>query len=101
MREQLQHLLDMSERPRVTVQVLPADLGAHVGLLGAFMIAAFPDDTADMVYLEVASGRGEITRNPETIVHMTCIYDALRDDALDSRSSRDRIQKVMGERWTA
>jgi hypothetical protein len=101
MRDQLEHLLEMSSRPRVTIQVLPTDLGAHVGLLGAFMVASFPDDTPDMVYLEVASGRGEIRRNPETIAHMSCIYDALRDDALDARSSRDRIEKVMVETWTA
>jgi Domain of unknown function (DUF5753) len=36
MRNQLAHLLDTSERPRVSVQVLPTDVGAQVGPLGAF-----------------------------------------------------------------
>lgn len=40
MHDQLLRLADAGEHPRVTVQVIPADLGAHVGLLGGFAIAS-------------------------------------------------------------
>ena len=42
MHEQLLHLADMSQRPRVTIEVVPTDVGAHVGLLGAFAIPVTP-----------------------------------------------------------
>lgn len=100
MRDQLEHVLAMSERMRVSVQLLPMDLGNHVGLLGAFMTAAFSDGTPDMVYLETASGRGEITRDSDTFTRMVGIYDALRDYALDVRATGDRIRKAMEDRWT-
>ena len=54
MHDQLVHVADLTEHPRVTVQVLPADVGAHVGLLGAFVILSFSDDTPGMVYLGVS-----------------------------------------------
>ena len=52
MHEQLLHVADLSERPRVSVQVLPAEAGAHVGLLGGFDMAGFGDASPGIVYLE-------------------------------------------------
>lgn len=95
MRAQLQHLLDVSERPRVAIQILPRSLGEHVGLGGAFLLASFPDDIPDMLYLENVTGRGEITRNPDTIRHVSGIYDALRTDAYSAKESRDAIYRAM------
>jgi hypothetical protein len=98
MHEQLTHLADMSARPRVSVQVLPADVGAHVGLLGGFDMAGFGDATPGMVYLE-SPGEGETTKNPATVARIGITYDALRDEALGVRASRDLIMKVAEERW--
>ena len=41
MQDQLVHLAEMTERPAIKVHVIPAEVGAHVGLLGAFAIAGF------------------------------------------------------------
>lgn len=98
MREQLAHLLERSEEPRTTVQVLPAGIGAHVGLSGAFIIASFSDDTPDMVYLE-SSDRGDITRNPDRCARMEATWNALRSEALDVRATRDRILRIQEETW--
>jgi transcriptional regulator with XRE-family HTH domain len=100
MHDQLLHLAGMSERARVTVQVLPADVGANVGLLGAFAIAGFDDATPGMVYFE-SPDEGETTRHPDRVARIMITYDALRDDALGARASRDLIRKVAEERWTA
>ena len=99
MHGQLLHLADMSERPRVSLQVLPSDVGAHVGLLGAFAIASFADDTPAMVYLETPD-RGTTTRHPSRARRITVTYDALRDEALSARASRDLFRKVAEETWT-
>jgi transcriptional regulator with XRE-family HTH domain len=98
MHDQLMHLADLSERPRVTIEVLPADAGAHVGLLGAFAVASFADDTPGIVYLE-SPDAGETTKNPATVAKIDLTYDTLRTEALGGRASRELIRKVAEERW--
>ena len=100
MHDQLLHLADMSERPRVSVQIVPADVGAHVGLLGGFDIAGFADSTPSIVYLE-SPNEGETTKHPASVARIGITYDALRDEALGGRASRDLIRKVAEERWRA
>lgn len=100
MQDQLLRLMELSERPRITVQVLPGNMGAHVGLLGAFAIAGFASDTQGMVYLE-SPDEGEVVRQPDRVARIMVTYDALRDEALSARASRDLIRKVAEETWTA
>jgi len=53
MRGQLQHLIEISERPNVCLQVMPFGFGGHSGESGAFTILSFPEsDLSDVVYLE-------------------------------------------------
>jgi transcriptional regulator with XRE-family HTH domain len=53
MREQVRHLLDMTDHPAVTLQVLPFGAGAHPAWGGTFVILRFAEpDLADVVYLE-------------------------------------------------
>lgn len=96
MHDQLLHLAEMSERPRISVQVVPADIGVHVGLLGAFAVAGFEDDTPGIVYLE-SPDEGETTKHPATVAKIALTFDALRTDALGGRASRDLIMKVAEE----
>lgn len=100
MDDQLMHLIEMSERPRVSVQILPAEVGVHVGLGGAFTIASFTGDTPGMVYFETTD-EGEVSKVPARLERTTVIYDALRDDALNARASRDLMRKVAEGTWKA
>jgi transcriptional regulator with XRE-family HTH domain len=100
MHDQLIHLAEMSERPRVTVQILPADVGAHVGLLGAFAIASFPDSTPSVFYLETPD-EGQTIWQPSRVARMMVTYDALRDDALGARASRDLMRKLAEGIWSS
>ncbi|WP_133306141.1 Scr1 family TA system antitoxin-like transcriptional regulator [Microbispora triticiradicis] len=43
MRQQLRHLIDMSAKPNIYIQVLPDSAGAHAAMDGAFTILNFPD----------------------------------------------------------
>jgi hypothetical protein len=62
MAAQRRRLLADTERPAVTLQVLPVDAGAHAGMDGPFTIFGFPapaerdvvalDSAADALYLE-------------------------------------------------
>lgn len=98
MREQLEHTLEISEHPRITVQVLPLDVGAHVGLQGAFVLATFADDTPAMVYLE-SQEQASITSVTDTVARMAATYEALGVETPGSRQSRDLIQKAIKEKW--
>jgi transcriptional regulator with XRE-family HTH domain len=53
MQRQLQHILRLTNHPRVTIQVLPFTLGVHPGLRGPFVLLEFPSlDDPDVLYLE-------------------------------------------------
>ena len=50
---QIQHLLEMTELPNVTLQVIPIHSGAHAAAGGPFTILRFSEpDLPDIVYLE-------------------------------------------------
>lgn len=98
MRDQLAHLLDVSDRLRITIQVVPAGTGAHAGLLGAFAIAGF-GDAPGLVYLE-SPDQGQTTQRSSVVVKVSETFDTLRAEALPRGASRDLIRKVAEERWT-
>ena len=98
MSAQLHHLAQMSQRPNITVEVVPYSAGGHMGLLGAFVIAEFEDETA-IVYLETAAG-GQIAEQPSMISEVKLTYDALRSESLPRRVSLELIMKAVEDKWT-
>lgn len=55
--EQLQHLLTVSERPNVTVQIVPFEAGAYSTMSGSCIILGFArEDDPTTVYLEHPAG---------------------------------------------
>ncbi|MFI5758440.1 helix-turn-helix domain-containing protein [Streptomyces sp. NPDC051569] len=52
MRDQLQRLVDISEMPNITLQILPLDATPHPGGAGAFSLVGFPGPMPDVVLLE-------------------------------------------------
>ena len=56
MREQIEHLLKVSQQPNVTLQVMPFSSVGYPGAGGAFTIMRFPEgDLPDVVYIEHAA----------------------------------------------
>jgi transcriptional regulator with XRE-family HTH domain len=52
-RKQLQYLIEITDHPSVTLQVLPFQVGAHAAMGGPFTILRFAEpDLADVVYIE-------------------------------------------------
>jgi transcriptional regulator with XRE-family HTH domain len=57
MRGQLEHLAEMAQRPKVTVQVVPFARGAYPGMTGRFEIIGFPWPTdPGVAYVEHRAG---------------------------------------------
>jgi len=53
MRAQLEHLLQLTDLPNVTLQIVPFRAGPHAAAGGPFTILRFPEpDLPDLVYLE-------------------------------------------------
>lgn len=57
MHDQLMHLVAMSERPNITIQVLPYSAEGHSGLEGAFIIADFPASQSILFTDEISGGQ--------------------------------------------
>ena len=57
MRNQRARLLELAERPRITIQVVPFAAGAYAGMRGPFNYLEFPGaDDPDVLYLEGQMG---------------------------------------------
>jgi hypothetical protein len=97
MRGQLEHLARLADEPKTTVQIIPASVGAHAGLLGAFILADLDDHA--WLYLET-SAEGQISENGPLISGVAYRFDRLRSEALPRTASRDLIMKVAEDRWT-
>lgn len=53
MRRQIAHLIEIAERPRVTIEIAPLSMGGHSAAGGPITMLRFPEDAIrDMVYLE-------------------------------------------------
>lgn len=97
MRGQLAHLLSFEGNPRINVQVLPFEAGAHAGLTGSFNLYRFERDP-DIVYME-GYGSGHPTANPDTVKDCSLRYDHLQAAALSLKDSAELIRRVMEERY--
>jgi transcriptional regulator with XRE-family HTH domain len=96
--DQLVYLADTSCRSNITIQILPAGVGAHAGLLGAFIVAGF-DSAPSILYVETAVEGQTIEKSP-LVSRAAIAFDRLRSEALPRGVSRDLIGKVAEERWS-
>jgi hypothetical protein len=100
MHGQLEHLLEMSERPRVDVQVLPYDAGATVAQQGgSFVVMRFPaamENDPGLVYLELLTG-GQYFEEPVEIAEYRRALTRLHALAADQHRSREIIKQAMKE----
>lgn len=94
MRAQLQRLAETADMPRVTVQVLPDEAGAHAGLEGSFTILSFADQAdLDVIYLDAATG-GIYLESAEDRERYASVFSLLTASALNSQDSLPLIQRA-------
>ncbi|MFJ8732385.1 helix-turn-helix domain-containing protein [Streptomyces bauhiniae] len=92
MREQLEHLIELSNLPHVTVQVLPFEVGAHPGLNGQYAILEFADAAdSSVVYLEGVTSDLYLEKAPD-VQKYAVMYEHLRAQALPVEQSQRFIQ---------
>ncbi|MER8182220.1 Scr1 family TA system antitoxin-like transcriptional regulator [Kitasatospora sp. NPDC094015] len=93
MRAQLAHLLNVGQRPNITLQVAPFDLGERTRSGTTFTIVTLPEG-ARWVYSESIAG-GHFTCDPDQLARRTRAYDRLTADALSVSDSARLIRRVM------
>jgi transcriptional regulator with XRE-family HTH domain len=94
MRAQLDHLVEASALPHVTLQVLPYSMGAHPGMYGKFAILEFEDASdATVVYLEGVTSDLYLEK-PGEVHDYSMMYEHLRALALGPVQSREFIQEI-------
>lgn len=115
MPKQLEHLLKMSEKKEITIQVIPFEAGPHFGMRGPFALLEFDVDLDDILFLESAR-RGDLLVPPpdagkpvgggvsaeaaalvETIADYQVGFKTLQELALDPDESRALIERAARE----
>ncbi|MFF5427420.1 MULTISPECIES: helix-turn-helix transcriptional regulator [unclassified Streptomyces] len=91
--EQLEHLIEQSLLPHVTVQVLPFEMGAHPGISGQYSILEFPDASdSSVVYIEGVTSDLYLEKAPD-VAKYSLMYEHLRAQALNVEQTREFIAK--------
>ncbi|MFC9258625.1 helix-turn-helix domain-containing protein [Streptomyces hydrogenans] len=92
--EQLEHLVEQSHLPHVTVQVLPFDTGAHPGISGQYSILEFPDASdSSVVYIEGVTSDLYLEKGPD-VSKYSYMYEHLRAQALGVEQTRDFVEGI-------
>jgi hypothetical protein len=95
MHDALMFLLELSLKPYVVVQVVPASNGANAGLGGAFDVAS-SDGAPNMLRMEGVEDQSSERR--ALIRRATVAWNRVRGDALPREASRTLIREV-AEQW--
>ncbi|GGJ46600.1 helix-turn-helix domain-containing protein [Streptomyces brasiliensis] len=95
MRGQLQHLIEVSERPNVRLQIMPFSLGGHSGEGGAFTILSFPEsDLSDVVYLEQLTSALYLDKREDVAQYEQALKE-LQQDSPGPDESRDLLRGLL------
>ena len=95
MRAQLAHLLDLTDLPNVTLQIVPFDAGPHAAAGGPFTILRFPEpDLPDVVYLEQLHSALYVDEPYEVAKYLT-VMDLLCVQAATGSASKDMLSALL------
>ncbi|WP_318210786.1 MULTISPECIES: helix-turn-helix domain-containing protein [unclassified Streptomyces] len=93
--EQLEHLIEQSHLPHVTVQVIPFEMGAHPGISGQYSILEFPDTSdSSVVYIEGVTSDLYLEK-AQDVGKYSVMYEHLRAQALNVEQTRDFISEMV------
>ncbi len=96
MREQLRHLIEVTQEHPVTIHILPFTAGALPGS-DNFVIFEFPYDLdGDVVYVDSSTAQ-RIQEERDIVRQCTYTFHAALAQALPARQSQDLIRAVMEE----
>ncbi|MFC4912369.1 helix-turn-helix domain-containing protein [Actinomadura gamaensis] len=97
MPRQLRHILDMLERPNVSVEVIPFSAGAHFGMMGEFTILEFDDARlSDVLFQENVGGSDLTVQDRDTrVTDYRAAFENLRQLALPAERTPAFVEDVI------
>jgi transcriptional regulator with XRE-family HTH domain len=102
MRQQLEHIIEISQLPNVMVRVLPLN-GGHRVVTGAFTYIRFPQlhdiPLNDIVTLEHLTGTGQLDAQDDTYKYYVA-FGALEENSFELDRSREELAKVTRRKWS-
>jgi hypothetical protein len=93
-RQQLQHLIEMSELPNVTIQVLRPEDGPHSALGGGFTLLDFGESVRPVVYVEIKDGAFYL-QEADQVQAYTMVSTDLAQVAMSPEQSREHITRML------
>lgn len=97
MRAQLEHILELTAKPNVTVQVLPFLAGGHAAMGGPFSILRFNEpELPDIVYLEQYNSATYLDRRAEVEDYLWAM-ERLGVAAMTPAQSRAHMRELLGK----
>jgi hypothetical protein len=93
MATQLDHLIELSGQPNVTMQVIPYTVGAHPAMNSTFNILEFAGPVPSVVYVEGLVGWIYVER-PQEVCRYQQVFERLRTVSLSPQESIELIAKI-------
>jgi transcriptional regulator with XRE-family HTH domain len=94
MPKQIDHLLKLSYRSRVDIQIIPSEAEGHAGLGGSFTVMDVPGN-GSFVYVE-SQQTGVSLKQPEIVARYDRTFAELRSAALPITASRSKMEEIRG-----
>ena len=99
MHHQLERLKDLAARPRISLQILPFEVGAHPRMGEAFTVLEFRDENLDdLIYLENAGKESVSREDPELTAAYLKDFVTLQGLAIPSSDFATAIDKIAAMR---
>src|SRR5215475_11421072 len=96
MRRQLRRLIEVAEKPNITIEVISFSAGLHAGMKGPFEIIEFADPSdSDIVFLETPRGDIISDDSEETLSYRED-FDSLGKASLGPRDSLTLLARIAG-----
>jgi len=94
-RVQLQHLIEMAQRPNITLQVVPWQVGGPAAVSGPFTILRFAEPAvADVVYLEHLASACYLEKERDTVSYLA-LMDGLCVEAKSAEASLGFLRRII------
>ncbi|TLF76695.1 helix-turn-helix domain-containing protein [Nocardia cyriacigeorgica] len=97
LREQIEHLINISDMPNVRIQVLPYSAGGHSAAGGPFSILRFPEpELPDIVYTEQLTSSLYMEKRHDVELYMS-VMNQLSVQALSPAESLQFLSQILAD----
>jgi len=99
MLRQLRHLIELTELPNITIQVLPFAVGPHPAMASSFSLLRFPQTpTMDCVFVDIKGGVIYIEKPSDVDSYIDDFGRLASDFALSESQTKDLLYEEIERR---